>query len=170
LETTRSLRPRAQGAHNSCNAIVLHVCHKQPAQKPMILNVPPLPGAPSCESARADKVMRNHRSKSSNRLPCAYPNSPSRNLAGAEANLSVAPRANGIPARTAAAGRTQKECAPPTILDHSRAAKPRRLSTAKPATAILRPTARESATGPLSHRRLHSTAMIMHHAPNVGPY
>jgi hypothetical protein len=26
----------------------------------MILDVPPLPGAPSCESALADKVMRNH--------------------------------------------------------------------------------------------------------------
>jgi hypothetical protein len=30
-----------------------------PLKKPMILNVPPLPGAPSCESALADKVMRN---------------------------------------------------------------------------------------------------------------
>jgi putative tryptophan/tyrosine transport system substrate-binding protein len=29
----------------------------------MILNVPPLPGAPSCESALADKVMRNYSEK-----------------------------------------------------------------------------------------------------------
>ena len=36
---------RAKRPHNSYNAIVLHVCHKQPAQKLMILNVPPLPGA-----------------------------------------------------------------------------------------------------------------------------
>jgi hypothetical protein len=40
---------RPQAAHNSYNAIVLHVWHEHPLKKLMILNAPPLPGV-SCAS------------------------------------------------------------------------------------------------------------------------
>ena len=44
---TIAIARKRQANHNSYNAIVLRVCHEQPAQKPMILNTPSLPGNPS---------------------------------------------------------------------------------------------------------------------------
>jgi hypothetical protein len=43
LHTIAIARTR-QANHNSCKAIVLHVCHEQAAQELMILYAPPLPG------------------------------------------------------------------------------------------------------------------------------
>jgi hypothetical protein len=51
-------------AHNSCNAIVLHVSHEQPAQKANDPQCPSPARRPFCDSALADKVMRNHTTSS----------------------------------------------------------------------------------------------------------
>jgi hypothetical protein len=63
---------RAQAAHNSFSAIVLHVYHEQPAQKANDPQCPSPARRPFCESALADKVMSNYRAKPAD-LPVSQP-------------------------------------------------------------------------------------------------
>jgi hypothetical protein len=59
---TIAIAHKRQANHNSHNAIVLHVCHEQPAQKTDHPQYPSPSWRRFCESAIADKVMRNDRS------------------------------------------------------------------------------------------------------------
>src|SRR5215472_9105353 len=57
--TTIAIARKPQANDNSYNAIVLYVCHERPPQKTNNPQCPSPPWRRFCESAIADKVMRN---------------------------------------------------------------------------------------------------------------